>query len=466
MQGQPTNPYLVFKPIHDASMFFGPLSTLRTVYSIIAAHECVSLVGSRHSGKTTLLRCLSLPIMKARFKEFDFSHHLFVYVDVRNCLRKTGDGFLEFVCEKIISAALVHFELSSSKAGEDKFMDILQQVKQRGFHTVIVLDVFDEIARNKAFDPEFFMFLRAQASDGLVSYVTASIRPLDQISHQDIQGSPFFNIFSPNHIKPLTLQEAHDLVMLPSQQAGYQFTEEEYVWVLNLAGRHPFFIMSACSALFTFRETFTRSTNEQDRKALEEEIYYTLAPHFEYLWNDLSNKLQMSIIAKTQGLGIDISDKTLQDIIESSLFCRFVCTAHVFLDTIEDELKDVLKHLDSPPYLATSKLRYLRVVNVRIEQRGVTSTFETRLIIRGILTEVFEQLRGEGVREDTASSWMVYNILSYTYFSNYSTMTQAGIARHLAMSLRQYHREKDEAIKTLANHLLEMETACKQEGNE
>jgi hypothetical protein len=447
-------------------MFFGPFSTLRTTYSIIAAYGCVSLIGSRHSGKTTLLRCLSLPAIQARFQEYDFSHHLFVYIDVRNCLRKTCDGFVGFVCEKIIAAAQEHFELSSSKAGEDRFMDILQQVKQQGYHTVMLLDVFDEITRNKAFDPEFFMFLRAQASGGLVSYVTASIRPLDQISHQDIQGSPFFNIFSPSHIKPLTPQEACDLVMFPSQQAGYPFTKEECAWVLNLAGRHPFFIMSACNALFTFRETFSQPTSEQDREALEDEIYNSLSPHFKYLWNDLSNKHQMSIIAKTQQLGADIADEPLSDFIESSLFCRFVCTAHVFIDTIEDELKDVLEHLDSPSFLANSKLRYLKVVALRIEQRGVTSTFEKGLVIRGILTEAFEQLRGEGARKDTVPSWKVYTILFYTYFSNNGTLNQAGIARHLAMSLRQYHREKDEAIKALANRLLEMEVACKQEDDE
>ncbi len=466
MEAKLKNTYIVTNPIIDLSMFFGPFAVLRVLYSIIVSYQSVSLVGSRHSGKTTLLRCLCLSAMQARFEEFDFNRHLFVYIDVRNCLRKTGDGFLDFMCEEIIATSRGRLALSSSKVAEDRFMDILRQVKEQGMHTVMVLDVFDDIARSRAFDPEFFMFLRAQASAGLVSYVTASIRPLDQISHPDIQGSPFFNIFSPTHIKSLTLEEARDLVMIPSQRAGYPFTEEECAWVLNLAGRHPFFIMSVCNALFTFRETFSRPTSEQDRKALEDEIYNTLSPHFEYLWKDLSNKLQMSIIAKTQQLGVDIDDTALPEFIESSLFCRFICTEHVFLDTIAHELKDVLKHLDSPTFLADSKLRYLKVVTMRIEQRGVTSTFEKGLIIRGILTEAFEQLRGEGAREDFAPSWKDYNILSYTYFSNNSTLNQAGIAGRLAMSLRQYHREKDDAIKALANRLLEMETVYKQEDDE
>ncbi len=463
MQSKPKNPYILTNPINDPKMFFGPYAVLRVLYSIVVSNQSVSLVGSRHSGKSTILRFLCLPAMQAYFEEYDFSRHLFIYIDVRNCLRKTSDGFLDFMYEEIIAASRGRLALFSSKLNEDRFMDILRQVKEQGMHTVMVLDVFDDIARSRAFDPEFFMFLRAQASAGFVSYVTASIRPLDQISHEEIQGSPFFNIFSPSHIKPLTLEEARNLIMIPSQRAGYPFSEEECAWVLNLAGRHPFFIMSVCNALFKFRETSSQPTAELDRKVLEDEIYSMLSSHFEYLWKDLNNQEQMSIIAKTQQLGIDLADKKPPDFIESSLFCRFIRKEHVFLDTIEDELKGVLKHLDSPPFLADSKLKYLKVVTRRIEQRGVTSNFEKGLIILGILTEAFEQLQGEGKREDFAQSWKEHNILFYTYFANNGALNQAGIAHRLAMSLRQYHREKDEAIKILTNRILKMEATCRQE---
>lgn len=463
MQFQPEkiNPYLVLTPVRIAGMFFGPFATAGKIYSVIAIHESVSLVGPRHSGKTSLLYCLTLPAIQAHFPEYDVGHCLFVYIDVRNCLRKTGDDFLEFVSEKIIAAARERFALSSSKTGEDRFMDILQQVKDQHYHTVMLFDVFEEITRNKAFDPEFFMFLRAQASAGLVSYVTASIRPLEEISHQDIQGSPFFNIFAKVPINLLMPEEAQNLVMLPSEKGGCPFSEEECAWVLELAGHHPFFIMNICNALFTFRQRVQRPTCEQERKSLEEDIYNVLSPHFEYLWEELSDEIQMAVIAKTQQLDVDSSDESLPGLIESSLFCKFVCAKHAFLDTIEDELRSVLKHLDSSHFLASSKLTYLKVVTMRIRQKGATSKLEKGQIIRGVLNEALEQLRGEGPRLDTALSWKNYNILHYNYFSNNNALNQAGIAQHLAVSLRQYHREKDEAIQALLDSLLKMEATFK-----
>ncbi len=93
-------------------------------------------------------------------------------------------------------------------AGEDKFSAILDQVEGQGFYTVLLMDAFDNITRNKEFDADFFGFLRSQA--GKVSYVTASIAPLYEVCHNDIEGSPFFNIFSTHSIEALQLEEAEN----------------------------------------------------------------------------------------------------------------------------------------------------------------------------------------------------------------------------------------------------------------
>lgn len=157
---------------------------------------------------------------------------------------------------------------------------------------------------------------------------------------------------------------------------------------------------------------------------------------------------------------------------ESSFFRSFVRERYgldFFRQTpeqIEDELTETLKHLDSLNLLAKSKLRYLKCVARRIEQQGITSPYEIGRVIRQVLTEALEQLKGEGERSDTNHSWMVYNILSYTYFNKRNSLNQQGIAQRLAMSLRQYHREKDEAIHALCNQLLEIEAACRSEDDD
>ena len=463
MQAKLRNPYIVTNPLNDPRMFFGPVAVLRILYSLIASNQSVSLVGPRHSGKSTLLRCLRMPDLQARFQEFNLSRQLFVYVDVRNCLKQTGASFLEFLCAEIIAAARPHFALTSGKVGEERLLDILRQVNQQGFSTVLLLDVFDEIVRNKAFDLAFFSFLRSLINDGWVSYVTASISPLHRLLHHDIKESPFFNIFAPCHIKSLAAQEVCDLVMIPPREAGCPFTPEECAWVCLLAGYHPFFVMSVCNALFTLNETRDplHPTSEGDRAALAEEIYQTLVPHFRYLWDELEDDLQMSLVVQTQQLEADPTDAPQPDLLESALFCHFVRAEHAFLDCIADELEGALKHLDSPPLLAKSKLRYLKLVTSRIEQRGVTSLFEKGLVIKEVLVEALKGLQGEGKRTDNEPSWMVYNLLHYSYFSLTGNLIQVGIAQRLAMSLRQYHREKVLAIQALAHKLILMEIAGK-----
>lgn len=453
------NPYFALNPVSDAAIFFGPVSVLFSIYSAVANLQNVSLVGLRHSGKTTLLLCLNDQAIQDRLG-FDFSRHLLVYLDVRNCLNRTGDGFLDFLCEELLAASQGRFDIAlSPKTGEDRFIDLLKQVKKQGFHPVLLLDAFDAITRSKAFEPEFFMFLRAQATAGRVSYVTASIAPLTQIAHAAIQSSPFFNIFGLCRVKPLTPQEARDLVMIPSRQAGCPFTEDECEWILRRAGRHPFFIQRLCFYLFEEKS----QGKEVSRKRVAHQAYHDLLPHFTYMWQDLGEAGQEAL--KDEAQHNSSLERALPELSESAFFRKFVRETchlqffHMSKEEIEEELKEALKHLDSPAFLAESKLRYLKCVAARIEQQGITSTYEKGRAIRETLTSALESLKGDGTRADSDLSWMVYNILFYSYFNKKNTLTQAGIAQRLSISLRQYHREKDEAIQVLCNRLLEMDAA-------
>lgn len=468
MSAKPTNPYQTQKPICDPRMFFGPASVLRKIFSALAINESISLVGLRHSGKTTLLCCMSQSIVQDRL-EYDLRQHFFVYIDVRNCLRKTCEDFFDFVSEEIIASSHRHFEISfSSKTGEDKFIDILKHVRAQGFHTVLLLDAFDDITRNQAFDPEFFMFLRAQASAGLVSYITASVLPLNQICHPAIQGSPFFNIFGVCQIKPLALEEARELVTIPSLLAGYPFTKEEIEWVLKLSGRHPFFIQRVC--YYLFEEKSQQRTVEVSRKRIVKQTCVELFPHFEYLWNELSTEQQELLKEEAQRQGL--SERPIPELSESWLFRKYVrdlyhlSFVHMSEDVIRKELKEVLKHLDSLTFLANSRFRHLKLVATRIEYRSISSNFEKGKIIREVLNEALERLQGEGTRTNTDPAWLLYNVLSYTYFNKKNGFNQVGIADRLGISLRQYHREKDEAIQALGDCLLEMDTLCSVEDEE
>ena len=112
------------------------------------------------------------------------------------------------------------------------------------------MDAFDNVTRNSNFDLSFFSYLRSQATLGKVSYVTATLAPLNKVCHSSIEESPFFNIFAKHTLQPLAPDDAYALATQPAMEAGLPFTEQEVTCALDLAGYHPFFIQRVCYVLF------------------------------------------------------------------------------------------------------------------------------------------------------------------------------------------------------------------------
>src|SRR2546430_12284285 len=102
MLDSPPNPYFNLTAIRDVDRFFGRTSLVKRFYSAIANRQSVSLVGPRHIGKTSFLLCASQPKMRERF-ELDLSHHIFVYLDLREYLHKTCEDFFEAVSNGLIA---------------------------------------------------------------------------------------------------------------------------------------------------------------------------------------------------------------------------------------------------------------------------------------------------------------------------------------------------------------------------
>src|SRR6185312_2226395 len=237
-----SNPYYDLAAVRHPKMFYGRTRLLRTLYSAIANRQCISLVGPRSIGKSSLLNYMRLEAVQKQFG-YDLHQHIFVLIDLREYLHITSEDFFDVVSEHIIAQCEGRLELEQTdEKGVDEFRSIMDQITEQGFHITLLMDAFDNITRNDKFDPEFFSYLRAWATAGRVSYVTASIAPLYEVCHRGIQDSPFFNIFVTRKLEALSLEEALNLVTVPSKEAGCPFTETEAQWVISLAGRHPYFI--------------------------------------------------------------------------------------------------------------------------------------------------------------------------------------------------------------------------------
>lgn len=454
MQNWPPNPYFNMTAMSSSSMFFGRTQLFRKFYVAIANRQSVSLVGPRRIGKTSFLLCASLPEVQQPFA-FNASHYLFVYLNLREYLRKTCEDFLLAVSKALITGCpdLPELKLQAERDSADEFSRILEIITERGFFPVLLLDAFDNVTRNEHFDAEFLAFLRAKATISQVSFVTASIAPLVDVSHRDIVDSPFFNIFYNYDLGPLAQEEAHDLITLPAMQAGLPFTASETALISCMAGRHPFFIQRVCH--YVFEEKLSHNTTDEQR--LHKLAYEGLKPHFIDTWERLTEAQKWAL--QEEARKQENQKRELPELSESELFCQFVrltCGAVVF-EITPSELEKALDSIDDARALGATNLRLMNVVARRLENAIAPSVVERGMVIRGILQEAFERLRGSQVRTDTDPTLQSYNILYYRYFKYHHKNGQ--IAARIGFSSRQYFRYRNKAIAELLNVLFEMEKA-------
>ena len=451
-----SNPYFAKAMIHDQEMFFGRADLLRRVYETVAHRQCASIVGPRGIGKSSFLWYVSLLEVQAQFP-FDLSRHLFVLLDLRNYLNKTCEDFFHKVSKAIIDSGKNRgLILQSNGKGEDEFSSILDQVEEQDFFLVLLLDAFDKVTRNEHFDPEFFEFLRAHASLGQVSYVTASIAPLSEICHSGIAGSPFFNIFYTYTMGPLLLEEARTLITTPAQQKGVAFSNAEIALVLKWAGRHPFFVQRICYLLWEQKQTIGKI----DVKQLKDQAYKELAPVFEDIWKQLSE--QQKELLQDEAQQKELQQHKFPELSESAIFRLFVRTICriAFFSLTTAELEEALDKIGDLAQLGETNLRLMKVVFLRLKNQDTPTVIDKGRAIREVLDEALQRLRGSGTQSDRPADWKHYNILYYRYFKYH--LKNAQIAARLEFkSIRTFYRERDKAVEALLQALVEMEMDVK-----
>ena len=447
------NPYYSTSVLRNTDMLFGRILLLRRIYSALANRQSISLVGSRHMGKSSLLHCLRQPELQKQF-EYDFSRYIFVLIDLREYRDKNSEDFFAAVSHQIILQSQGRIEkLSQEHGSEHEFSSLLDQISEQKFHTILLMDAFDNVTRNSNFDLSFFSYLRSQATLGKVSYVTATLAPLNKVCHSSIEESPFFNIFARHTLQPLAPEDAYALATQPAIKAGLSFTKQEVTCALDLAGYHPFFIQRVCYVLF--EEKYRLQGAQVDCDHLMALAYIELEPLFESIWERLDHEQQEGL--KNRVLFESSSNNEIPELSQSSLFRRFVSerfSLQRYTPTIE-VVEKALEMLQNPSVLGETDLQHLHIVSLRTKRVAPTPA-EKGIVIREVLTEAFERLRGSGYRNDTEPAWQLYNILYYRYFK-YHLKNSLIISRMDFTSDRQFFRERKKAIEALYNILLEME---------
>jgi signal transduction histidine kinase len=279
------NPYINRVMIRNAQDFYGRKQEIARLYTRIGAErpQSVAITGERRVGKSSLLWFLMQPENVTRYLP-NPERAIFVLPDLQENREMTVEEF----CAALLAPLKERMPDISSDGGYDALLNAAQQLDAEGLKLIVLLDEFESVTQNPNFDERFYSFLRSLANRYNVAYVTSSRRPLQQFCYsREISDSPFFNIFSSLHLRGFTEAEARELISAPSEAAGVPL--EPYAdFLLDVGGRHPFFLQIACSALFEYLQI----GDELDYLGLakvEARIMEEARPHFLYIWENMSD---------------------------------------------------------------------------------------------------------------------------------------------------------------------------------
>lgn len=199
-----TNPYIIKAMIPPGSdMFFGRQAAMRRIKERLCADspQSVSIIGERRIGKSSLAFRLF-----QHLNTCDNTIALFLDCDgiAEQCNSK--DQFFQLVnqeAKEVLADRLDGLDLPDT--GEKDFFDSYSSFKdfiklcgkKKNINTIIFIDEFEHLSANDFADRGFFSNLRSMAVDpgNRLAFCTVSQKELDQLAHQSILTSNFWNIF-------------------------------------------------------------------------------------------------------------------------------------------------------------------------------------------------------------------------------------------------------------------------------
>lgn len=286
---------------------------LRYVVNCIAEARCCSIVGVSNTGKSALMRALSLPELKQAVLADAADEHLWVYIDCNRVLERTEQGFYELVLRSIrdkvtsrgnmpgllaelndIYETLIHpptplhVALSFNRAVEEA-------VLEAGFdRLVLCFDEFDPLMAS--LPGPVFLRLRALKDrfEKGVCYVTATDRALAEI-HSGHDAAEFSELFVHNthYLPPLSEAGVRRVTERYAAREGVTFSESDITFIRQMADGHPGLVQAVCSALghVTGPEVHDELKDEQIHRLVRERLESDLIVHSEctQVWDDLTD---------------------------------------------------------------------------------------------------------------------------------------------------------------------------------
>lgn len=176
------NPYShLGKPIRDFEHFYGRKPELAKLTNDVRNGQCISVVGIRRIGKTSLVRQLFTSQVRSMYQLND--DILCVYVDCSAGLLQLPAGevyakIMQRICRELDRGDRIKLTTPKESLSYYDFEDYILDLYNADIKLVLVFDEFEMLAANSELGVDFFLSLRALHIEHEIAYVTVSQRPL------------------------------------------------------------------------------------------------------------------------------------------------------------------------------------------------------------------------------------------------------------------------------------------------
>lgn len=292
------NPFFHRGAIRRPEEFHGRQVEINQILGLLRNGQSVSLIGPRRIGKSSILLHVARPQVRTAL-DLDPPQALFAVID---CQEFGGSP-----PEEIYEALLAELMDSAEHAGVDvgevarygtyRSLDrILNHLHRQGTDVVILLDEFELLAANERLTPYFFARLRGLTTKYGLAFLTASQRPLfDITADEEILSSPFFNIFVTLPLGLYSETEARELLSARLAGTDVSFSAAMCDHLLHLVGPHPFFLHIAGYHAFQALSDEQTFENVEELSQLDAPIEVEADSHLGYLWQNLSPDEQYAL---------------------------------------------------------------------------------------------------------------------------------------------------------------------------
>jgi hypothetical protein len=241
------NPFHWRGTVTEAEAFVGREKEMARIFARLRTLGCVSVVGERRIGKSSLAYQASGRAAKELGAEARA-----VYVDMLSAKHHRLAGLLGAILEGLGA------EAGEGKAGSAAeqlaaFEGAMRGLRSEGRLPVVFLDEFEALgSRAEQLGDDLLESWRSLGNDGQMAFVTTSARTLDEVTQESGLTSSFYNIFAQVRLEEFTEEEGRAFVRRAVRVGGLEAGDD--VFIGRVGGQHPLRLQVAAWHLFEARQ--------------------------------------------------------------------------------------------------------------------------------------------------------------------------------------------------------------------